>query len=402
MGLAAVYNNPDAPAAGFGVIRRTGTPEPWIKRLADDGQSYYYYNKDDGSVQWIRPEATSEPIADSIPHEQQPTPREPLPSEAYNRDSVYSDSSDIDPRDYGLPRNLSDFPQNAHASRTDSMFIDGAEQLTLAERIAQSLQQALASPPPESITDLAVLAKSSIRAVIENVQSQGAHRESDERTVDTLIHDVVLSIRNLLYISAAPPGHIPSNVLPRGVKDTRSSSSQSPLKPAQRKVTATLSRLVLSARAMQYDSGPSIADTLHRIGIDAEELERATASYVQEVQSLENTSIQEDEDSKTAKKIRGSLSTANIGLGLLGAGAAACWKGFGFIALDHPGEAPQRMLNPNVMNELSTMASHLEDYFRILGTAAMTADNSNRALTFTTSCDLYSNFHSGSNTCMWP
>lgn len=42
--------------ASFGLFRRSNTPEPWTRRLADDGLSYYYLNKADGRVMWTRPE----------------------------------------------------------------------------------------------------------------------------------------------------------------------------------------------------------------------------------------------------------------------------------------------------------------------------------------------------------
>ncbi|KAJ3858256.1 hypothetical protein EV359DRAFT_69158, partial [Lentinula novae-zelandiae] len=42
---------------GFALPRRTDTPEHWIRRLADDGLSYYYLNQVNGSVQWTRPES---------------------------------------------------------------------------------------------------------------------------------------------------------------------------------------------------------------------------------------------------------------------------------------------------------------------------------------------------------
>ncbi|KAJ3817694.1 hypothetical protein F5880DRAFT_1603137 [Lentinula raphanica] len=46
------------PNPGFGVTlgKRTLTPEPWIRRLTDDGLSYFYWNTLDGSVSWTRPE----------------------------------------------------------------------------------------------------------------------------------------------------------------------------------------------------------------------------------------------------------------------------------------------------------------------------------------------------------
>ena len=47
--------------AGFGIPKRTQTPEPWVRRLADDGMSYYYVNKYDGQISWTVPESGAPP-----------------------------------------------------------------------------------------------------------------------------------------------------------------------------------------------------------------------------------------------------------------------------------------------------------------------------------------------------
>lgn len=244
-------------------------------------------------------------------------------------------------------------------------------QLTSAERIAQSLQQALAAPPPELLTDLSAAAKSSIQAVIDNIQFGGAaRRPNEDQRMDDLIYGVVFAVRNLLYVSAVPSGQIPSHLIPRNARDPHPPpSSQSPLKPAQRKVTATLSRLVLSARAMQYDSGSSLSETLNRIEVDAEELERAVLSFVLDVQRTQHNALPNSPESRPLKRLRGVFMTANIGLGLVGAGAAAGWKGFGWVSLDDEEEAPKRILGTEVVTELSAFAVRLDHNFSSLATA---------------------------------
>lgn len=47
--------------AGWGGSRRSGTPEPWIRKLADDGMSYYYWNKATGQIEWSLPAAEVSP-----------------------------------------------------------------------------------------------------------------------------------------------------------------------------------------------------------------------------------------------------------------------------------------------------------------------------------------------------
>ncbi|KAJ6509001.1 ras guanine nucleotide exchange factor domain-containing protein [Mycena sanguinolenta] len=359
--------------AGFGLLRRTGTPEPWVKKLADDGMSYYYYNKSDGSVQWTRPEpaqpihtrdrsasAAVRPTATTS--NSAPTIR-PLPPTSrtpptISRLSVYSDDSDIQPKE---PRQN----QNGYHRRPRSP-VDVKMELTSAERIAQSLQQAIAPPPADLVTDLSAVARGAIQAVIENIEAAGVGRRvpGEDRKMDELVSGVVLAVRNLLYVSAASTGQIPPNVLPRSMQNLKPPSTSSPLKPAQRKVTATLSRLVLSARALQYDAGSTVTDTLDRIQVDAEELERAVLTFVLDVQRFQH-STPSLPDVKTLKRLHGVFMTANIGLGLLGAGAGGSWKGFGWVSLGDD-DAPREILNADVVDQLGIHAQELDHSFAAL------------------------------------
>ncbi|KAJ7645538.1 ras guanine nucleotide exchange factor domain-containing protein [Mycena polygramma] len=364
--------------AGFGLLRRTGTPEPWVKKLADDGMSYYYYNKSDGSVQWTRPEPAQTHTRDrSIPTTSRaaPTPTiRPLPSTSrtppkVSRLSVYSDDSDIQPIPDRSRQKQSAFQRPPRSP------IDVKMELTSAERIAQSLQQALAPPPAELVTDLSAVARSAIQAVVENTEAAGMGRRvaGEDRRMDELVSGVVLAVRNLLYVAAASTGQIPPNVLPRSMQNTKPPSTSSPLKPAQRKVTATLSRLVLSARALQYDAGSTVTDTLDRIQVDAEELERAVLSFVLEVQRVQHSSPNVP-DVKSLKRLHGVFMTANIGLGLVGAGAGGSWKGFGWVSLGEE-DVPREILGANIVNQLGSYAQELSRSFANLEQAARTPND---------------------------
>jgi son of sevenless len=360
--------------AGFGVSRRTGTPEPWIRKLADDGMSYFYYNKLDGQVQWTRPEVH---VTQNNNESHLPPSLPPLTRLANGkRDSVYSDDSDVHPSDLVRPSG----PQmpNGHAPETrdppsrsiqdDSSAVD----FTSAERIARSLQQALSPPPPDLITELSTLTKSAIHGVVKNIQLHGlARRPEEDRGMDDLLYGVVSSVRNLLYTSAVPTAQIPVNVLPRAIRDAAAPSIQAPLKSAHRKVTATLSRLVLSARAIQYDSGSLIADTLSRIEVDAEELERAVHSFVLEVQ---RTQLTELPGAKPLKRLRGVFSPTHLGLGLVGAGAAGRWKGFGWVKLDQAESEPRKVFNPEVIADLNFQLASVDDQCKNLVRALQTSD----------------------------
>ncbi|KAG7443000.1 ras GEF [Guyanagaster necrorhizus] len=364
--------------AGFGLPRRSGTPEPWIKKLADDGMSYFYYNKVDGSVQWTRPEAPRN-HSSKTPTQPSQTTSSSAPFHSFqpgdtNRFSLYSDSSDIQPFD-----NVSSVrpDTNGHPEPLQRpAYVDSlVMELTGAERIAQLLQKALAPPPAEVLTDLSAIAKNAIQAVVDNIQLNGiVRRTENDRKMDEMIHAVVLAVRNLLYVSAIPAGQIPNHLLPRSVHEREVKATQptppSPLKPAQRKVTATLSRLVLSARAMQYDSGSSLSDTLNRIEVDADELERAVISFVLEVQRNRSSSVSEKSD----KRLHGVFSTANIGLGLVGAGAAGTWKGFGWVSLEADEQNPQKVLSAEVANEVGSHVAQLNHQFVQLGTTLKSLD----------------------------
>lgn len=367
--------------AGFGVLRRTGTPEPWQKKLADDGRTYYYLNKLDGTVQWTRPENGSRNPVSNNETTLSPSASRSHPTngngKTSNRLSVYSDDSDVAPFDNPHSARQQHFKGHARQTRgsppRSQPVANLVMELTSAEKIAQSLQKALSPNPPELATELSAVAKAAIQAVVENIQTNGLQRRPEQdRRMDDLIYNAVNAVRNLLYISSSPSGQIPSSVMPRDARDSRT-NSQSPLKPAQRKVTATLSRLVLSARAMQYDSGSSMSDTLNRIEIDAEELERAVLSFVLEVQR--NQHAAPADEAKAPKRLNGVFTTANVGLGLVGAGAAGGWKGFGWVSLDNEAEAPKRVLGTEVIAELGSYLSRLETHFGFLGHAVRIADD---------------------------
>ncbi|TFK40718.1 ras guanine nucleotide exchange factor domain-containing protein [Crucibulum laeve] len=368
-------SNPDV--AGFGIVRSTGTPEPWIRKLADDGMSYYYYNKKDGRVQWTRPEANgrSAPARNRADPLSSSTTRQPTDT---SRLSVYSDDSDVAPLDHlrprpqqpnGQPRRLAELPTRREPNQNAMI------ELTSAERIAKSLQQALAPAPAEFITDLSAMTRGAIQAVTENVHASGERRQPEEdQRMDELIYGVVQAVRNLLYISAPPTSQIPNTILPKDARDPKTHSA-SPLKPAQRKVTATLSRLVLSARAMQYDSGSQLSDTLSRIVADAEELERAILSFVLEVQRTQHATPSVGLGDKSSKRLQGVFSTVNIGLGLVGAGIAASWRGFGWLSLDDADSAPKRVLSVESIADVASHILRLEDNLASLSQALRVTDD---------------------------
>jgi son of sevenless len=379
LGLGATEDG--SAQAGFGVPRHTGTPEPWVRRLTDDGRTYYYQNKLDGQVQLTLPTSTQNRVINGQQRSharETPTIRTESTTSQAKRPpdhlSIYSDDSDIEPSDLDQPASFSTSQSSLHdvseSRQTTPLKSALSEkrpviQLTPAERLAQSLQQAVAPPPPELVTELSDTTRKAISAVVTRVQRLGIPRAADgEGGIEDLINTVVISVRDLLYVSAPPSGNIPSDVLPAHARDPPvNNASQAMLKPALRKVTATLSKLVLSARAIQFETGTSTSDAPLRIEADAEELERAVVAFVLEVQRTQNRVLVEQIGPISLKRLRGVFLTSNIGLGLVGAGAAGSWKGFGWVALDESDERPGRILGTEVLSELETHVKKAEERF---------------------------------------
>lgn len=393
--------------AGFGVPKRSGTPEPWTRRLADDGMSYFYLNKLTGQVSWTLPEtdvsarkgraraltgsSTASSEFFSSHDEQDQTTRSRSNSAAQQdcgvRERGQSISEPISDSDDSAV--YSSDPDNSPATSRSSqngqqdelapaVQRNPALELTAAERIAQSLQQSLTSPPPELVSDLSHIARNAIASVVQKNQSlNGVYRRPEHaQALDNLIRSVVVAVRNLLYISAPPSAHIPSQLFPRDARDRReTTTAQTLLKPAQRKVTATLSKLVLSARAMEYDSGPAAQETASRIESDAEELDRAIVAFVVEVQRYHS---EQQEVTVGAKRVQGCFSVIYVGLGLVGAGYGGTWKGFGWVPMDDTEEFPQTVLSSDAFSEFKIHMVSVQAKFGSLHTALRNRINESR------------------------
>ncbi|KAG6819992.1 hypothetical protein H0H93_006695 [Arthromyces matolae] len=333
----------------FGIPRRTGTPEPWVRKLHDDGRSFYYFNKEDGRSTWSRPEGPTKTSA--------PTPSQPK----NNRLSVYSDNSGIHPIE-ASSRALAEGQAVKPLSRRAQPSARVLPDFTAAERIAQSLQQAITPPPPLGVTELAAMADSAIHNVLNSIDMNEMTRRPEEvYRLDRLVSEVVLTTRNLLYSVAVPTLQIPQNVLPLEVKDIPTSSPpQALLKSAQRKVTATLSRLILSTRAIQYDPVLLFTDTLSQIKVDAIGLRNDVADFVVEIQRFKH--VPNASRQKLPKRLQGVFSVQDVGPGLVGAGSAGRWKGFGWIAVDEETAASRKVLGPEVISQVRQMLKYFDDH----------------------------------------
>ena len=386
----ATINSP-RNGAGFGVPRRTSTPEPWKRVLADDGLSYYFLNTVDGTIRLTLPPASIQQLplgtrdpgppqtdispADALSHTS-PTVRVPpqtggTSGNESDRYSVHSDDSDVQLSTGPLGREKSSSslkvptnagpPKSAPTQLSHSLSSD----LTPAERFAQELQQALAPPPPDSVNQLAVVAREAIGHVVQYIQTRDntpSGRYGHE--LNDRVLAVVYSVRNLLYVSATPSSQITNNLYPRDTRHTRtappSQALQAHLKPAQRKVAGTLSKLVLSTLAVQYEANHAqVADKPARMEGDAGELDRAVVAFVTEVQRFLEQNAQSS-DANVIKRLYGVFEPEHVGLGVVGGGAAAGWKGFGWLALEGEDEAPNRQLSVEVITELKGLVTGID------------------------------------------
>ncbi|KAH8998550.1 ras GEF [Lactarius akahatsu] len=330
--------------AGFGLPKRTGTPEPWVRRLADDGLSYFYLNKLDGSVQWTLPE--SSPAIHVNGHTPTPSqsdsvvPIGPQPLSRNRSDSVYARTGN-----------------NDGGTGDGNVYSDDSDVETPDKFGDFSIPSP--PPPPDSVTVLSALTRQSVAAIVTAVQSHDSpNRPLAQASLENRIADSVIAIRHLLYISSPPYGHVPSHLYPR---DGSASSSSIPqllqaqLKPAQRRVTATLSKLVLAALAAQYDTKSFTSEVSERMETDAAELDRALVTFVMEVQKINDQVPHEP-----SKRLFAALLPTNVGLGLMGAGAAGGWKGFGWVRIDAQRQ-PRRDLSADVLAELKIAITQLEE-----------------------------------------
>ncbi|KIJ14919.1 hypothetical protein PAXINDRAFT_115260 [Paxillus involutus ATCC 200175] len=212
------------------------------------------------------------------------------------------------------------------------------------------MQQPLASSTPELVSELLQRARHCINSVIIHLQQFGVPRAAeDEEIVDNLIHVAITAIRDLLYVAGPSFGHLGG----RNKADHRSTSnaSQTPLVPAQRRAIATLSKFVLSARAVLNDGPWTESDSVAHLSSDAEELERSVIEFVSIAQGVRGQEVHGD---KGQKRLRGYMAPLHTGPRKTGAGAAGTWKGFGWVNIDDNEEAPRRNLDKATFNEFAT------------------------------------------------
>ncbi|KAG6841045.1 hypothetical protein C0991_002353 [Blastosporella zonata] len=335
---------------GFGVSRRDGTPEPWVRRLHDDGRSYYFYNKMDGQ----------------LPQDPGNSPSHLSPSSVQLKLTENRHLIPVDPvmPHYGPAVNYAQPTKpltetDARRANTTNRVLDHTAS---SEAIDRSLQMAIAPPSAELVTELASVTKSAIQAIVASIQSNRESRRHRDQRSSHLVGNVVQSVRNLLYTFGVPTLPIPPNLLPEQVNPTGPSPSESSIYLAQRKVVASLSRLIFSVPAMQNDPHSAMTGTLAQMQADAKELEQDITSFVLEVHQIQPGS---EPSGVKSKRLQGVLCT-DIGPGFVGAGAAGRWKGFGWVQLSDNQVFSQRVLGPSLISELRRRLNNLDVQFQYL------------------------------------
>ncbi|CAG8654839.1 12140_t:CDS:2, partial [Acaulospora colombiana] len=213
--------------------------------------------------------------------------------------------------------------------------------------------------------------------LVDSLNDRTSTETARVQTMADRVALVVVAVRNLLYVSGTLTGSLPNlgstaltnhsgggglNSVGAGLNEDVDWVRQE-IKPYQRKVTATLSKLVLSARAVNSnpDWPGGRAGAGGRVESDAAELQRAVTTFVYQIQRTAASS--------RAKRLQGVMipgeGSAGIGPGLIGAGVAGGWKGAGFVpvgdsTLGGTG-GPEIRLGREVVSELAGLKLAAEE-----------------------------------------
>ncbi|KAF8319038.1 ras GEF [Clavulina sp. PMI_390] len=354
-------------------------PSSWVKRLADDGISHYWFNTATGEAQWHDPTPARQPkpIAPAVTAYNDEFENEdagyqalrrgfsndPFPSmDPARRISAYSEASEAP--SFGEAANIPNFLSNSQHTQHPQSSPSQPSPEVIAERNAKDLQFHLAPKSSETFSDLAVLVKKAINEIVQASPSTNPNDPAEAALVMDRVSAVVVAVRNLLYTSGTLAAPLAS-LLPQTAEAAESSRSPMlELRPYQRKVTATLSKLVLSARATKSNlssrTGPGGPAFDARVDLDALELDRAIMTLVQEIQRASVYG--------RAKRLHAVFDSpdgvAGIGLGNPGGGVGGNMKAFGFVPGD---DAVDRLvLGPNLLDDMEAHRLKVEEQLRPL------------------------------------
>ncbi|KAG6917535.1 hypothetical protein DXG01_002170 [Tephrocybe rancida] len=290
--------------------RRTRTIEPKLKRPQSHLGKHHLLNKVVGGIEWSRPKS--------------PLSFLPQPSPPSMNNVLLASSRDVS----------SSSPFLLTPRAFDGRMPAVARSLSLLPR-------------------LIVVTKSSIRSAIDSINEAG-------RFEGAMIK-VVSAVQSLLYVFGVPVVRLPPSVEAR-----RASVAPPPTRLyvhiAQRKVIASVSRMVSSACSFRNDGNPTMVVTFDQIQADARELEHHLDLFVLEV-SRKDDVTESPIHPPQAKPLQGVLSPINLATSQVGSGTAGHWKGFGWFQLDDDKISSQKILGPSVISELRQCVNNLDVQF---------------------------------------
>lgn len=264
--------------------------------------------------------------------------------------SLHRQRSDSSERTYSPNSNTYHLPVAREASHlnepTRLSGVPGAQDSPHSESPHSStctIRQPLAPSTPGLVSELLQRTQQCIHSVVLHLKQFGIPQVAeDEEIVDSLMCATITAIRDLLYVSGPSFRHLcGKNKTERGDSD----ASQTPLVPAQRRAVATLSKFVLSARAVLNDGPWVITDSVSQLSSDADELERSMVEFVSIAQGVRSQGV------LGPKQLHGYLTAPHADPAKAGAGTAGTWKGFGWVNVEDHEEAPRRNLTTATFNE---------------------------------------------------
>ena len=352
-------------------------PWPWVVRASDDEKTFYFYNRQTHDVSQDCPSMASE-AATSVEDAPRRGPRKSRAQTIDSSEQSTALSREEDALDAALPL-------SRHSDERDAIEL----QLEMARGQVWPLHS-LIDEANNAIGQLAITAAESIASDGLSEQDRGQPPVTstlvDSSRLGQAIRHVVDSVRNLLYaagslaVSAMDLSVVSelawlvqddasldvlkafqgamSALHGKGVLQVEphiavalqqaTPAPPSTLTPLGKKINATLSKLVLSARSvieqsclntsvrpeLTHAQMDKITNYRQRIKDDSMELAQALGAFGIEA-DRSHVALGGTASTAWVKQVEGVLrsgrATAGIGLGVLGGGAAAGWRGNGFV-----------------------------------------------------------------------
>ncbi|EJU03215.1 ras GEF [Dacryopinax primogenitus] len=390
---------------------RGRTPDPWIRKMTDDGMAYYYWNPVNHEVRWTPPSpalgARERRDLVSQTYTNGTMRRGTASSAASDFAGLYADGPFYNGPLHDVPTLFAELgygdSYNTNTDRRplpsissssaysggrrprairrlpDAPLVDHHTALEFAIDLQSAMEPEETSP---SIQECSTSARESIQVVIDtatHVMDESPNTPRDgidfirERRLEGRFdnHDnqhpqlsgrvaiAASTVLDLLLASGKllPPiqesdlnGEAPTQEYLKTV-------TSDPLTGFHRKVAANLSRLILSARAADSVPDarpPEMAATLER---DARDLERSVVAFVLELDKKSGVS--------SSRRIRASLSSghgvAGIGTGILGGGVGSSWKANGFVSPQDEETTCRTVPGADAIKDLNELGISVDD-----------------------------------------